>query len=116
MKNNYKIDKIISFLEIKKNEVIEELKCGENEMALLLKKQLDTSINCLKLCEKYQIFDKQIKKIIELPENTSEYSGLFSEYRIFNDMETEDQKHWKELKTDNFPLRLIAGDLIIIKN
>lgn len=71
--------------------------------------QIDIAIKNIQLCEKYGILPKSIIK--RLPEQTCRSSS--SDYRILEDVETENRDHWVEACINGEPIRLNEGDLVV---
>ena len=99
---------VITQLEGLRSLVITDLKQGNNSR-LQSKLQLDDAIQCLKFCRTHEIIASA--KVFQLPETPS--GMLFSEYRILEDHETDDQNYWTELKIENREIRLSPGVLLI---
>lgn len=83
----------------------------DKESNILLKKDLSGIIHALDMFECYQINEKSIDRIVELPDSHTGYS----DYRIMNDCESDDPAQWIELKINNETIRLSEGDIIIRK-
>jgi len=92
------------------NEVKVQLSLDPKNIELHeLASQIDIAIQNIKLCEKYGILPKSIIKI--LPEQSCRSHS--SDYRIVEDLETENREHWIEVTINNKPIRLNEGDLVI---
>jgi len=77
--------------------------------ALRLKLQLDDAIDCLRLCERYQI--RPNATVVRLPEPQTKTP--FSEYRVMEDQETDRREHWIEIMINGVPLRPAPGSLVV---
>ena len=87
--------KNISLLDDEKQTLVSYKK--ELEQLLFLKKLLDT----------YHLEPKDIEKVIVLPA----LSMAFADFRIVDDVETDEREYWKELEN----LSLNEGDIVIKK-
>ena len=87
--------KNISLLDDEKQTLVSYKK--ELEQLLFLKKLLDT----------YHLEPKDIEKVIVLPAP----SMAFADFRIVDDVETDEREYWKELEN----LSLNEGDILIKK-
>lgn len=98
----------IKKLEMLRSSVIEDLKRGDDSR-LQVKLQLDDAIQCLRFCEAHAITASA--KVIQLPQTRTRTPS--SEYRIFEDHETEDREFWTELKIGTVEVRPSPGTLLI---
>lgn len=76
------------------------------------KNQLLDMLYLIEMYEKYDLSRKNIEKILVLPVPSAD----FSDFRIIEDMETDEQTAWQEVKIDNDIIRLDTNDLIIKKH
>ena len=91
--------KEVSFLQVEKQALVNYKK--ELEQLLFLKKLLDT----------YHLEQKDIEKVIVLPAP----SMAFADFRIVDDVETDEREYWKELQVEGENLSLNEGDILIKK-
>ena len=91
--------KNISLLDDEKQTLVSYKK--ELEQLLFLKKLLDT----------YHLEPKDIEKVIVLPAP----SMAFADFRIVDDVETDEREYWKELQMEGENLSLNEGDIVIKK-
>ena len=91
--------KEVSFLQVEKQALVNYKK--ELEQLLFLKKLLDT----------YHLEPKDIEKVIVLPAP----SMAFADFRIVDDVETDEREYWKELQMEGENLSLNEGDILIKK-
>ena len=94
--------------ESKVAESISNIEEKANQIGLV--NEIDTAIQQLKLCRQHNIIGGT--KIVSLP-NDYEYSPSIN-YRIVCDHETDDSKHWEEIKIDGQHYRLCSGSKIIV--
>jgi hypothetical protein len=108
------IEDVIKKLQEIREDTVTELKEGKNEL-LKFKLDIDRAIKCIEFCSKQNLFSNSKEKyeVIELP---LPLTGLFSEYRVVDDCETEDRKYWRELEVKDEKLVLSPGDIIIKKH
>lgn len=98
----------ICILKEKREEIVERLRTEINkEILLLLKKDLDKAISWLEKIEELEWNNPSKYTIEELPDMQTGYS----EYRIMNDCETDNQEHWIELEMESRPT---MGDFLLI--
>ncbi len=98
----------ICILKEKREEIVERLRTEINkEILLLLKKDLDKAISWLEKIEELEWNNPSKYNIEELPDMQTGYS----EYRIMNDCETDNQEHWIELEMETRPT---MGDFLLI--
>lgn len=98
----------ICILKEKREETVERLRTETNkEILLLLKKDLDKAISWLEKIEELEWNNPSKYNIEELPDMQTGYS----EYRIMNDCETDNQEHWIELEMETRPT---MGDFLLI--
>ncbi len=98
----------ICILKEKREETVEKLRTETNkEVLLLLKKDLDKAISWLEKIDELGWNNPSKYHIEELPDMQTGYS----EYRIMNDCETDNQKHWIELEMETRPT---MGDFLLI--
>jgi hypothetical protein len=103
-------DEIVERLRQWRDTVVEQMKePASNSGAVRLKIQLDDAIECLRLCERYQIGPKA--RVVRLPEPRTNTPS--SEYRVMEDQETDRREHWIEVVIDGVPIRPAPGSLLI---
>ena len=84
----------------------------EDKQALVsYKKELEQLLFLKKLSDTYHLEPKDIEKVIVLPAP----SMAFADFRIVDDVETDERKYWKELEIEGEDLSLNEGDILIKK-
>lgn len=103
------MQKAIEYLQECRKQKVEHLKNKENEYLTELQ-ELDKAINWLRKIDELNLRGVQKYDLLELPD----IKTGFSEFRILNDCETDDRNLWIELKKDDYPVFMTAGDILII--
>lgn len=101
---------IIALLQLKKQEVITELKEGNNAQQNLIS-QLDKALSWLNTIEEHQLDTPKHYDIHKLPDT----SHGMSFFHLMIDCESSDPKDWIEYSPDNHPIEMCMGDLVIVK-
>ena len=83
----------------------------EKQALLSYKKELEQLLFLKKLSDTYHLEPKDIEKVIELPAP----SMAFADFRIVDDVETDEREYWKELEIEGEKLSLNEGDILIKK-
>ena len=84
----------------------------EDKQALInYKKELEQLLFLKKLSDTYHLEPKDIEKVIVLPAP----SMAFADFRIIDDVETDEREYWKELQMESENLSLNEGDIVIKK-
>ena len=84
----------------------------EEKQALInYKKELEQLLFLKKLLDTYHLEPKDIEKVIVLPAP----SMAFADFRIVDDVETDEREYWKELEIEGEKLSLNEGDILIKK-
>ena len=84
----------------------------EDKQALInYKKELEQLLFLKKLSDTYHLEPKDIEKVIVLPAP----SMAFADFRIVDDVETDEREYWKELQMESENLSLNEGDIVIRK-
>ena len=84
----------------------------EDKQALInYKKELEQLLFLKKLSDTYHLEPKDIEKVIVLPAP----SMAFADFRIVDDVETDEREYWKELQVEGENLSLNEGDIVIRK-
>ena len=84
----------------------------EDKQALInYKKELEQLLFLKKLSDTYHLEPKDIEKVIVLPAP----SMAFADFRIVDDVETDEREYWKELEIESENLSLNEGDIVIRK-
>ena len=84
----------------------------EDKQALInYKKELEQLLFLKKLSDTYHLEPKDIEKVIVLPAP----SMAFADFRIVDDVETDEREYWKELEIESVNLSLNEGDIVIRK-
>jgi len=92
---------------------LKEVSLSEEEKQALItyKKELEQLLFLKKLLETYHLEPKDIEKVIVLPQP----SMAFADFRIVDDVETDEREYWKELEIEGEKLSLNEGDILIKK-
>ena len=103
-------------IEEELQKVVHQLKevslSEEKKQALITyKKELEQLLFLKKLLETYHLEPKDIEKVIVLPQP----SMAFADFRIVDDVETDEREYWKELEIEGEKLSLNEGDILIKK-
>lgn len=101
------MDYVIRALLNEKDLLVEKLKSNENtDLNIIRINEIKKAINWLNKISELKLKNVGKYEIVELPDmNTG-----FSEFRLMNDCETDDMKHWIEFKNH---IGLTTGDFII---
>ena len=83
----------------------------EKQALVCYKKELEQLLFLKKLLDTYHLEPKDIEKVIVLPAP----SMTFADFRIVDDVETDEREYWKELKVEGEILSLNEGDIVIKK-
>ena len=83
----------------------------EKQALITYKKELEQLLFLKKLSDTYHLEPKDIEKVIVLPAP----SMAFADFRIVDDVETDERKYWKELQMEGENLSLNEGDILIKK-
>lgn len=109
MKINY--NNIIELLNSESEKIIEELRIDSTQELVDKKRSIDNAIKWLR-----KGMDNQINpdlKIVVIPEKKTKTPS--SEYRLIEDQESDERKHWTEVKFNDEELRPVPGDFLIMK-
>ena len=83
----------------------------EKQVLITYKKELEQLLFLKKLSDTYHLEPKDIEKVIVLPAP----SMAFADFRIVDDVETDEREYWKELQVEGENLSLNEGDILIKK-
>ena len=83
----------------------------EKHALVSYKKELEQLLFLKKLSDTYHLEPKDIEKVIVLPAP----SMAFADFRIIDDVETDEREYWKELQMESENLSLNEGDIVIKK-
>lgn len=83
----------------------------EKQTFVSYKKELEQLLFLKKLLDTYHLEPKDIEKVIVLPAP----SMAFADFRIIDDVETDEREYWKELQVEGENLFLNKGDILIKK-
>jgi len=83
----------------------------EKQALVCYKKELEQLLFLKKLSDTYHLEPKEIEKVIVLPAP----SMAFADFRIIDDVETDEREYWKELQVEGENLSLNEGDILIKK-
>ncbi|WP_315500445.1 cell-division protein [Capnocytophaga gingivalis] len=83
----------------------------EKQALVSYKKELEQLLFLKKLSDTYHLEPAAIEKIIVLPQP----SMAFADFRIVDDVETDEREYWKELQVEGEKLSLNEGDILIKK-
>lgn len=83
----------------------------EKHALVSYKKELEQLLFLKKLSDTYHLEPKDIEKVIVLPAP----SMAFADFRIVDDVETDEREYWKELEIEGEKLSLNEGDILIKK-
>ena len=92
---------------------LKEISLSDEEKQALInyKKELEQLLFLKKLSDTYHLEPKDIEKVIVLPAP----SMAFADFRIVDDVETDEREYWKELQMESANLSLNEGDIVIKK-
>ena len=92
---------------------LKEVSLSEEEKQVLItyKKELEQLLFLKKLSDTYHLEPKDIEKVIVLPAP----SMTFADFRIVDDVETDEREYWKELQVEGEKISLNEGDIVIKK-
>ena len=92
---------------------LKEISLSDEEKQALInyKKELEQLLFLKKLSDTYHLEPKDIEKVIVLPAP----SMAFADFRIVDDVETDEREYWKELQMESENLSLNEGDIVIRK-
>lgn len=103
-------DEVVERLRQWRDTALEQLRDPASKSEALRRKlQLDDAIDCLRLCERYQI--RPDATVVRLPEPQTKSPSC--EYRVVEDQETERREHWIEVMINGVPLRPVPGSLVV---
>lgn len=102
---------VIQFLEKKKQELIEEIqtKKGADQEEITLKNQVVKAIDCLKMCQEFNLSKGEIT-FLPIPEAGSE--GYFTTYYIVDEAEINKIRDSSIKKLNGKPIELSCFDII----
>ena len=83
----------------------------EKQALVSYKKELEQLLFLKKLSDTYHLEPVAIERIIVLPQP----SMAFADFRIVDDVETDEREYWKELEIEGEKLSLNEGDILIKK-
>ena len=83
----------------------------EKQTLVSYKKELEQLLFLKKLSDTYHLEPKDIERVIVLPQP----SMAFADFRIVDDVETDEREYWKELQMEGEDLSLNEGDIVIKK-
>ena len=83
----------------------------EKQALVSYKKELEQLLFLKKLSDTYHLEPTTIERIIVLPPS----SMAFADFRIVDDVETDEREYWKELQVEGENLSLNEGDILIKK-
>ena len=109
-KHPVSFSEVLPRLALWRTEAVEQLRNPETQVAALaLKRQIDSAIACLEMCECFGI--RPSASVTVLPDLQSMTPSC--SYRIVEDGESDDKQHWMELDLEGRRLSLVPGDVII---
>ena len=83
----------------------------EKQAFIIFKKELEQLLFLKKLSDTYHLEPAAIEKVIVLPAP----SMAFADFRIVDDVETDERVYWKELEIEGEKISLNEGDILIKK-
>ena len=83
----------------------------EKQALVSYKKELKQLLFLKKLSDTYHLEPKEIEHIVVLPPPRTD----FANFRIVDDVETDEREYWKELEIEGEKLSLNEGDILIKK-
>jgi len=83
----------------------------EKQAFITFKKELEQLLFLKKLSDTYHLEPKDIEKVIVLPAP----SMAFADFRIVDDVESDERVYWKELEIEGEKISLNEGDILIKK-
>ena len=83
----------------------------EKQALITYKKELEQLLFLKKLSDTYHLEPAAIERVIVLPAP----SMAFADFRIVDDVETDEREYWKELQVEGEKISLNEGDILIKK-
>lgn len=106
-------EKLIENALMKATQQLKNTSLSDEEKQALItyKKELEQLLFLKKLSDTYHLEPKDIEKVIVLPVP----SMAFADFRIVDDVETDEREYWKELEIEGEKISLNEGDILIKK-
>ena len=103
------MDYVIKLLTSEHQTLVEKIISGEHNK-MNEKIEIENAILWLKKIMELQFGSTKLYRFVTLPNNKTD----FSEYRIFDDCDSDNIKNWIELKDDEgVQITLVGGDIVI---
>ncbi len=104
------LEEVIEHLRLWREGVESQLRSPETHAAALKqKRQIDTAIGCLELCQRFQI--RPTAKVTRLPDTQTQTPS--SDFRLIEDHESDHKEDWVEVRINGERFYLYPDDLII---
>ena len=106
-------EKLIENALMKAAQQLKNISLSEEEKQAFItfKKELEQLLFLKKLSDTYHLEPKDIEKVIVLPAP----SMAFADFRIVDDVESDERVYWKELEIEGEKISLNEGDILIKK-
>jgi hypothetical protein len=110
MRSERAFDQLLKCLVVSRDAAIERLRVDQSPDDIALKEEVTWAIGCLRLCRRLSLSpDDRAIEVIRPVQTPS------AEIRLVSDNESDDPSLWTELRVDGKPVRLVDGDVVVLK-
>jgi hypothetical protein len=110
MRSDASFDRVIGLLEDARRDAIERLRANPSPDDIALKEQVEWAMGCMRLCHKLGISPNDRAFQIVDPVQTPSARVL-----LVSDNESDQPALWTELRVDGQKVRLVDGDVVVLK-
>ncbi len=105
-------ENVLPKLHVWLTSVIDSLSHGDRQREQVeLKIEIERAIKCLEFCQQYDLHTAV--RVVVMPDAST--MSASSEFRIVEDIESDDKQHWLEVIINGELIRPLPGSLIIEK-
>jgi hypothetical protein len=110
MRSERSLEQLVQVLDDVRRATIERLRAKPSAEDVALKEEVDWAVGCLRFCRRLSISPEDTAFRIVRPVQTPS-----AEVRLVSDNETDDACMWTELRLDGKRVRLVDGDVVVLK-
>jgi hypothetical protein len=110
MRSDSSFAELLKCLDRLRDGAVERLRTNPSSDDVAIKEEATWAIGCLRLCRRLAISpDDRAIEVIRPVQTPS------AEVRLVSDNESDDPERWTELRVDGSFVRLVDGDIVILK-